>query len=190
MRIGLFFGSFNPIHHGHLALTNYIVEFSEPEQIWFVISPHNPFKKKNSLLKDYDRYELVYRAIADSDKFRISGIEFNMPQPSYTIDTLVRLSEKFPQHSFSLIMGADNLQTLHRWKNYEQILSDYRILVYPRPGYHGGDLALHHSVTAVDAPQMDISSSFIRKAIKAGKDVRYFMPLTVWNYIVEMNFYK
>lgn len=192
MKIGLYFGSFNPIHIGHMAIANYIVSFSELEQLWFVISPQNPFKEKKSLLPDYHRLELVRRAIGDNSNMLASNIEFSMPQPSFTIDTLVRFAEKYPQHSFSIIMGADNLKTLHKWKNYEQIIENYNIVVYPRPGisWNRIDEEIMQKVEIVEAPQMDVSSSFIRKSIASDKDVRYFMPSEVYQYIDEMNFYK
>lgn len=191
MKIGLYFGSFNPIHIGHLAVANYMVEYSDLEQIWFVVSPQNPLKNKKSLLADYSRYELVVRAIGDSQKYRASNIEFGLPKPSYTIDTLVHLEEKYPKHEFVLITGADNLQTLHKWKNYEILLNKNNIYVYPRPNYDGGELKNHKNINIIEnAPQMEISSSFIRQAIKEGKDVEFFMPKAAYKYLDGMNFYK
>lgn len=190
MEVGLFFGSFNPIHIGHMAIANYISEFTSIDELWFVVSPHNPLKDKESLLPDYQRLELVNRAIGDYPKFRASNIEFNLPQPSFTIDTLAYLTEKFPNYDFVLIMGEDNLQSFQKWKNHELILNRYRLMVYKRPGSHIGIYHHHHKVTLVDAPQMDVSSSFIRQSIKAEKDVRFFMPEAVWKYVDEMNFYK
>ncbi len=187
--IGLFFGSFNPIHIGHLAIANYIVEYSNLDKVWFVISPHNPHKNKASLLADYHRYYMVNLAIEDDARFYASNIEFHLPQPSYTINTLTYLKEKYPEKTFSLIMGADNLKNFHKWKNSEYILNNYEILVYPRPNY---DLITnpYPQVKIVNAPLMEISASFIRKAIKAGKDMRYFLHPKVWEYLEEMHFYK
>jgi nicotinate-nucleotide adenylyltransferase len=190
MKIGLYFGSFNPVHIGHLIIAGYMVEFTDIEQIWFVVSPQNPLKKKQSLLDDYQRLEILNRAIKDSDKFRVSNIEFNLPKPSYTIDTLAYLFDKYPNYSFILIMGSDNLQSLDKWKNYEQILHYYKIYVYPRPGFDGGKFKNHPSVTFVPAPVMEISSSFIRESIKEGKDLRFFIPEQAYQYVREMNFFK
>lgn len=190
MTIGLFFGSFNPIHIGHLAIANYMLEYSALEQLWFVISPHNPLKKKRSLLDKYQRYELVMRAIGDHLQYRASNIEFNLPQPSYTIDTLVYLQEKYPQHRFALIMGADNLTSLHKWKNYEVLLADYPIYVYPRPGVDSAIFGKYPEVSIVDAPQMDISSTFIRKARKEKRNIPFFMPKAAYEYMTEMHFYE
>lgn len=190
MKIGLYFGSFNPIHIGHLAIANYMVEFSDMEQLWFVVSPQNPFKSQKGLLPDYHRYEITNRAIEDFDYFRVSNIEFSLPKPSYTIDTLTHIKEKNPDHEFSLIMGADNLQSLPKWKNYEFLLKEYTIFVYPRPGLNASELINHKSVRVVDAPIMEISASFIRRAIHEGKNIKAFVPAKAWEYINEMNFYK
>ena len=200
-RIGLFFGSFNPIHNGHLMVANFLAEFGELDQVWLVISPLNPLNNENELLADYHRRELLNRAIGDYPKFRVSTVEFNLPKPSYTIDTLAFLAEKYPENQFSLIMGSDLLTDFHRWKNYEEILAYYQILVYPRPDK--GPLSIpnssithfehqnHPSVKLVgSAPMIEISSSFIRKSIKLKKDIRFFMPDQVWQYIDEMHFYK
>jgi nicotinate-nucleotide adenylyltransferase len=190
MKIGLFFGSFNPVHHGHMILANYMLEFTDLDKIWFVVSPHNPLKEKSSLLADHHRLEMVTRAIGDHAKLKASDIEFRLPQPSFTINTLAHLSEKYPDVQFALIMGADNLQTLHKWKNYEQILAQYSIYVYPRPGVHQAELLQHMNVKYTEAPLMDISSTFIRQGIKAGKDMRYFIPAEAFQYLEEMHFYK
>ena len=190
-KTGLFFGSFNPIHIGHLAIANYLAEFTDLDQVWFIISPQNPFKKKQTLLADYHRYALAERAIDDDySKLKVSNIEFGLPQPSYTVNTLAHLEEKYPSHEFVLIMGSDNLKTLHKWKNAEHILEHYRIYVYPRKGSRGGELMNHPSVRIVDAPLMEVSSSFIREAIGAKKNVRYMLPQTVAEYIREMHFYE
>ena len=190
MKIGLFFGSFNPIHTGHLVLANYMAEFTDLKQVWFVISPHNPFKQKTSLLAENHRLELVNLAINDDDKLKASTVEFKMPQPSYTINTLIHLKEKFRKHDFVLIMGADNLETFNKWKSYEEIIENHQVYVYPRPGHDGGSLKDHRNVVFHDAPVIEISSTFIRNAIKLKKNVRYFMPDSVYEYIKEMHFYE
>lgn len=191
LKVGLYFGSYNPIHIGHLAIANYMVEFTEIDQLWFVVSPQNPFKKKENLLADYHRLELVNRAIDDDERFRASNIEFNLPKPSYTIDTLTYLKERHPNYSFYILMGSDNLENFHKWKNSEIILENYGVIVYPRPGYELSKIPEHKNIAvATDAPLMEISSSFIRNAIKEGKDVRHFMPQKAWEYLDEMNFYR
>jgi nicotinate-nucleotide adenylyltransferase len=190
MKIGLFFGSFNPIHIGHLAIANYMLEFSELEKIWFVVSPHNPLKKKETLLPDIQRLRMVREAIGDFAKFKASDIEFKLPQPSYTINTLAYLEEKFPNDEFALIMGTDNLTTLDKWKNFDQILDRYKIYTYPRPGSDGGKFASHKNVTITKAPLMEISSTMIREAIKNKKDIRFLLPEAVQIYIKEMHFYE
>ncbi len=190
MKIGLFFGSFNPIHVGHLAIANYILEFTDLEQVWFIVSPHNPLKEKKTLLADYHRYELVYRAIDDFPLFKVSNIEFSLPKPSYTIDTLTYLLEKYPQHQFVVIVGADSMQTFHKWKNYEVLLKEFEIFVYPRPDCNENKYSEYKNIRFISAPLFDISSSFIRQAIKDGKNMQFFVPKPVWNYIDEMNFYR
>lgn len=188
--IGLYFGSFNPIHIGHLAIANYIVEYTDLKEIWFVVSPQNPLKNKSSLLDDYSRLELVNLAIEDYNAFKSSNIEFKMPKPSYTINTLAHLTEKYPKFSFSLIMGADNITTIHKWKNYEKILSNYTVYVYPRPNIDMNDYLSLPNVIRVNAPLMEISSSFIRQSIKEKKDIRFFLPEKVYKYITDMHFYE
>jgi len=188
-KIGLFFGSFNPIHIGHLAIANYIVEFTDINQIWFIISPHNPLKKKATLLNDNQRFYMTNLAVEDDPRFKASNIEFNLPQPSYTINTLTYLKEKYPKNKFALIMGGDNLKYLHKWKNYLEILKNYQIVVYPRPGIKT-TIPENSKINIIDAPLMEISASFIRNAIKTGKDIRYFLPEKVYQYIDEMNLYK
>jgi nicotinate-nucleotide adenylyltransferase len=187
---GLYFGSFNPVHIGHLIIANHILEWTELNEVWFVISPQNPLKQKKTLLDDHHRLALVNAAIEDNPKFRASNIEFGLPQPSYTINTLTVLSEKYPNRNFALVMGADNLQTIHKWKNYELILKDYRIFVYPRQDADGGFYRNHPNVTWADAPLMQISSTSIREAIRSGKSVKYLLPEKVDEYIKEMHFYK
>ena len=189
-KVGLFFGSFNPIHVGHVAIANYMVEFTDLDQLWFVVSPQNPFKKKNQLLAEHHRLELVNQAIGDSPLFMASNVEFKMPRPSYTIDTLTYLSEKYPHHQFVMICGSDNLPYLHKWKNYEELLKNYELYVYPRPEVDTNDYLHLGKLKVVEAPQMEISSSFIRNSIKDKKDVSFFMPLRVAEYINEMHFYE
>jgi nicotinate-nucleotide adenylyltransferase len=190
IKTGLFFGSFNPIHIGHLIVAAYMREFSDLDQVWFVISPHNPLKEKKTLLADHHRLMLVKTALEEDPKLKASDIEFKMPQPSYTIDTLTYLSEKYPDHEFVLIGGTDILGSFHKWKNYQLILNNYQIYIYNRPGYEDGDFANYPSIKYFEAPLMEISSSFIRNAIKEGKDVQYMLPPKVWKYICEMHFYE
>ena len=190
MITGLYFGSFNPIHIGHLAIASFMVEFSELEQLWFVVSPQNPLKEKQSLLQDYHRLEMVRLAIGDDERFRASDIEFRLPTPSYTIDTLAYLEEKYPAREFQLVMGSDGLHTFHKWKHAELIVKKYHRLIYPRPGMDKHINTGLSNATLVDAPMMDISSSFIRKAIKAGKDVKHLVPDRAYTYMREMHFYE
>ena len=192
MKIGLYFGTFNPIHIGHLTIANHLAEYSDLDQIWFVVTPQSPFKKKSSLLDNYQRLEMVFQATKDYDKLRPSDIEFGLKQPNYTIDTLVYLEEKYPNHTFSLIMGEDNLKSFHKWKNYELILENYSIYVYPRisEGKIDTQFKDHPKIHHVAAPIMEISSTFIRNSIKDGKNIRPLLPYAVWEYIDEMNFYK
>lgn len=189
-KIGLYFGSFNPVHTGHLIIASQLLENSDLDQIWFVVSPQNPLKKKKSLLNNHHRLMLVKEAIEEDDRFRVSDIEFQLPYPSYTIHTLAVLSEKYPERQFSLIMGSDNLATLHKWKNYREILNQYYLYVYPRPGYDPGERSSHPHVQLVDAPQMEISASMIREGIRKNKDMRYLLPDKVLKYIQEMQFYQ
>jgi len=190
MQTGLFFGSFNPIHIGHLALAEYMIEFTGLEQIWFVVSPHNPLKSKDSLLADHHRLEMVHLAIDHDKRFRVSDIEFRMPQPSYTIDTLSYLEEKSPGNKYSLIIGSDNLSSFGKWKNADQIIQKYHRYVYPRFGTASESNQTHEDMTMVNAPKIEVSSSFIREAIRDGKSVRYFLPEKVYQYIDQMNFYR
>ncbi|GAA4110247.1 nicotinate (nicotinamide) nucleotide adenylyltransferase [Aquimarina addita] len=191
-KIGLYFGTFNPIHTGHLAIANYMAEYSDLDQIWMVVTPHNPFKKKSSLLNNNHRFEMVYRATESYPKLSPSDIEFTLPQPNYTVHTLAHLLDKYPNHQFSLIMGEDNLKSLHKWKNYEVILENHHIYVYPRitQGIVEAQFLSNPNIHKINAPIMEISSTFIRKAIAEDKNVRPLLPETVWSYIDEMNFYK
>lgn len=191
MKVGLFFGTYNPVHVGHMVIANYMVEYTDLDQVWMVVTPQNPFKQKQSILKDYDRLHLVRLAIGDDPKLVASDIEFSLPQPSYTATTLVYLKEKFPDKDFALIMGADNLNHFHKWKNHDEIIKNYELYVYPRMDSNdGGELRHHYKVNYVEAPVMKISSSFIRKAIKEGKSVNHYMPSEVAKYVDEMNFYR
>lgn len=192
MKIGLYFGTFNPIHVGHLTIANHLAEYSDLNKIWFVVTPQSPFKKKSSLLDDRQRYEMVYRATEDYLKLEPSDIEFGLPLPNYTINTLTYLKEKYPEHEFALIMGEDNLKSFHKWKNYELILQNHNIYIYPRisEGKIDTQFDKHPKIHRIDAPIMELSSTFIRKSIKDGKNVRPMLPEHVWEYLDEMNFYK
>lgn len=190
MHIGLFFGSFNPVHVGHMVLANYMLSFTDMQQVWMVVSPQNPLKAKSRMLDQNQRLQLVNLAIDDHPKIRSSNIEFGLSKPSYTINTLAHLSEKFPEHQFSIIMGQDNLKTFAKWKNYEELLKRYRIYVYPRPNVGATEFDAHPGVHFTQAPMMEISSTFIREAIKDKKDVRFFLPHKVWEEIDLMNFYR
>lgn len=204
MNIGLYFGTFNPIHIGHLIISNYMADYTDLDQVWLVVSPQNPLKKKSSLLEDYHRLAIVKVAIDDNTKLRASDIEFKMPRPSYTSDTLAYIQDKYQDHHFHLIMGEDNLRTFHKWKNFENIIEQHKIYVYPRVltmqeeqeveeiGYlPENNLQGHKNVIMCDdAPIMKVSSSFIRQAIKEGNDVRYLLTDPVHKYVDEMNFYR
>jgi nicotinate-nucleotide adenylyltransferase len=202
MQIGLYFGTFNPIHVGHLIIANYMADYTDLDEVWMVVSPQNPLKKKKSLLQDYHRLELVRLAIEDNERLKVTDVEFKLPKPSYTSHTLIHLEEKYPQHEFSLIMGEDNLRTLDKWRNHEDIIERHKLYVYPRPLTHEeiaeikllGDsvssFSAHRNVIMCDAPVMKLSASFIRNAIKEGKDVRYLLTENVFDYVDKMNFYR
>ena len=190
-KIGLFFGTFNPIHIGHLAIANHIAEHSDLNEIWLVVTPHNPFKKKTSLLDNYHRLEMVYLAIEGYDKLKPSDIEFRLPQPNYTTHTLAYLQEKHPNYEFALIMGEDNLNSFHKWKNYQAILEHHQIYVYPRLTSNlEQSMVPETNIHRIKAPIMEISATFIREEIKNGKNIKPLLPSKVWNYIDEMNFYR
>ncbi|MCG2459153.1 nicotinate-nucleotide adenylyltransferase [Flavobacteriaceae bacterium F89] len=192
-KIGLFFGTFNPINIGHLVIANHLVEFSDLDEVWIVITPQSPFKVKKNLLDNHHRYQMVYEATKEFPKLKPSKIEFDLPQPNYTINTLVHLEEKHgKEYAFSLIMGVDNLKGFHKWKNYGTILENYNIYVYPRisAGTVDTKLTNHPKIHYVDAPIMEISSTFIREQHKAGKNIRALLPDMVWKYMDEMNFYR
>ena len=192
MKIGLYFGSFNPIHVGHMIIANHMAEFSDLDQIWMVVTPHNPHKKKDTLLDDYKRLELVFLATENFPKIKPSDIEFKLPQPNYTVHTLAHLQDKFPEYEFALIMGEDNLKSLHKWKNYEVILEHHNIYIYPRIMEDAENAALkkHPTVHVIDAPIVEISSTFIRESIKNKKNIRPLLPEKVWEYIDHNNLYK
>ena len=189
MKIGLFFGSFNPIHTGHLIISNLMVEATDMDQVWFIVSPLNPLKSSSSLLHEFDRLDMVEAAINDNYNLKVSDVEFRMPKPSYTIHTLTYLSEKHPQHQFRLIIGEDNLRQFPNWKNHEIILQDYGLSVYPRPSQNESSLIDHPNVKFIEAPVLDISASFIRKCIREGKSVRYMVPDPVWEIINSRKYY-
>jgi nicotinate-nucleotide adenylyltransferase len=202
MKVGLYFGTFNPIHVGHLIIANHMAEYSDLDQIWMVVTPHNPLKKKSTLLDDYHRLQMVHLATEDFPKIKPSDIEFKLPQPNYTVHTLIHLQEKYPNHEFSLIMGEDNIRSLHKWKNYQTILENHAIYVYPRLEAKGqtsetiatdAEAALfknHPKIHLIDAPVVEISSTFIRENIKKGKNVQPLLPSKVWKYVDHNNFYK
>jgi len=187
MRIGLYFGSFNPIHIGHLIVANVMAE--SMDRVWFVVSPQNPFKKTRSLLHEFDRLEMVEKAVQDNYKLEASDVEFRMPKPNYTIDTLTYLTEKHPAHTFKLILGSDNLSQFQRWKNHLKIIENFGLLVYPRPESKHTELLKDSRITVIDAPLLDISASFIRKLIKEKKSIRYLVPEVVAKYIEKQGFY-
>jgi len=192
-KVGLYFGTFNPIHIGHLVIANFMVEFSDLDEVWFIVTPKSPFKAKKTLLNNNHRYQMVYEALKDYSKLKPSKIEFDLPQPNYTINTLVHLGEKHPgEYLFSLIMGEDNLKSFHKWKNYELILANHELYVYPRlsDGKSSEEFSDHPKIHNVQAPIMEISSTFIRHNHKEGKNIKPMLPEGVWQYMDEMNFYR
>lgn len=197
MKIGLFFGTFNPIHIGHLILAEGILNYSDLHQIWFVVTPQNPSKTKHTLLADSQRLNLVREAIGDNIKFKVSDIEFNLPKPNYTAITLNHLIIKHPEHEFSLLIGQDNLRTFHTWYNYEKIINKHRILVYPREKQvdelieeKGSEIVHSNIVVLPNVPFLKISSSHIRSLVKQGKSIQYLVPESVKQQIEERGFYK
>lgn len=190
MKIGLFFGSFNPIHIGHLILANTMATHADLSEVWLVLSPQNPFKKQNTLLHEFDRYEMVEKAIFDNTRLRACDVEFHLPKPSYTIDTLTYLQEKHPQKEFVLIMGSDNLQGFAQWKNHDKILEYYSIYVYPRPEAGESSFHQHPKVKLIEAPLLDISATYVRKCIQEGKSIRYLVPEAVEELIRRKGFYS
>ncbi|WP_419868938.1 nicotinate (nicotinamide) nucleotide adenylyltransferase [Chryseobacterium sp. CT-SW4] len=192
-KIGLFFGSFNPIHIGHLILANYILENSDMEELWFVVSPQNPFKDKKSLLSDHNRLDMVQLAIKNYPDMRVSNVEFSLPKPSYTIDTLTYLHEKYPDYSFCLIMGEDNLKSLPKWKNSETLIKNHQIIVYPRvfkEEDQDSEYIQHDNIHQIKAPIIELSATEIRNMIKEGKNVRPMLPPEVFEYLDGSHFYK
>ncbi len=190
MKVGLYFGSFNPIHVGHLIIAQTLLEQSPLQEIWFVVSPQNPFKKNNSLLHEFDRYEMVRLATFDNFQFRVCDIEFSMPRPSYTIDTLTYLQDRNPEHEFTLVIGEDNLDQFANWKNHQQILEFFSLYVYPRHGGCSSPFLSHPKVTKFDAPLLDISATYIRKLIKENHSVKYLLPDVVADYVRDKKFWR
>jgi nicotinate-nucleotide adenylyltransferase len=189
VKTGLFFGSFNPVHVGHMIIANYMLNHTDLENVWLVISPHNPLKKKKTLARDYDRLYLVNLAIGDELRLKASDIEFGLQQPSYTIDTMTYLDEKYPDREFTLIMGGDNLANLHKWKNYEMLLEKYRIYIYRRPTCVMPELQNHPNVVITEAPLLEISSSYIRELLREKKSVKYLVPDKVHEYLNDYPIY-
>ena len=192
MKIGLYFGTFNPIHVGHLIIANHMAEHADLDQVWMVVTPHNPLKKKSTLLDDYHRLQMVFLATEDFPKIKPSDIEFKLPQPNYTVNTLAHLEDKYPNYEFSLIMGEDNLKSLDKWKNYEVILNRHDIYVYPRLSSEIENLQFkdHPKIHMIDAPVVEISATFIRENIKKGKNIQPLLPAKVFEYIDHNNFYR
>ncbi|MBS1597163.1 MAG: nicotinate-nucleotide adenylyltransferase [Bacteroidetes bacterium] len=189
MRIGLYFGSFNPIHHGHLIIANFVCQNSDLDQLWFVVSPQNPLKPSAGLLNEYHRLFLVNLAIEGENKLKASDIEFRLPRPSYTVDTLAYLQEKYPQHRFAIIMGSDSFQNLPKWKNYQQILKNYKVYVYLRAGYDIAETT-NSNVTVLKAPLLQISATHIRDNIREKKSIRYLVPDKVMEEIERNRYYQ
>lgn len=190
MKIGLFFGSFNPIHIGHLIIANTMVSNTDLDEVWFIVSPQNPFKKNKGLLHEFDRLDMVQKAIADNFKLKVNDIEFNMPKPSYTIDTLTLLGEKYKDHDFVLLMGEDNLVSFEKWKNFDKILEYYHLYVYPRPNTAAHNFKDHPKVSYVEAPLLDISATYIRSCLKNKRSIKYLVTEEVENYIAWKKFYS
>ncbi|MEM8901858.1 MAG: nicotinate (nicotinamide) nucleotide adenylyltransferase [Bacteroidota bacterium] len=190
LSVGLYFGSFNPIHMGHLIIAQHALDQAKFDYVWFIISPQNPFKQKKNLLPEYERLKMVELAIEGNNKMMASNVEFRLPKPSYTIDTLTHLADTYKTYSFSLIMGQDNLTHFHKWKNHESILKHYSIWVYPRPGYVAGEIDAHKNIHIFKAPLLDISATYIRQRLKENTSVRYLVPDAVHNYLEAENLYS
>lgn len=190
MKIGLFFGSFNPIHTGHMIIANIVLESTATDQVWFIVSPQNPFKKNKSLLSEHNRLDMVRGAIYDDYNFRASDVEFSMPSPSYTVDTLTYLREKHPAHQFRVIIGGDNLAAFPKWKNHEVILEDYGLIVYPRPNSKPSALLENPNVEMVEAPEVDLSATLIRKMIRDDRSIKYLVPEAVRELIEGRGYFK
>ncbi len=188
--IGIYSGSFNPIHHGHLMLASYLVAFSELDELWLVVSPQNPLKPKAELLDDQHRLEMARLAVGEDPSIKVDDVEMYMPRPSYTINTLQHLDKLYPDNKFVFVCGMDSLQNLDKWKDYETILDNFQLLVFPRRGYNGGHLLTHSSVRVVETPLIELSSTFIRDCIAKNIDVRHFMPEKAYSYLIEHNLYK
>lgn len=189
MNIGLYFGSFNPVHTGHLIIAKHLLNATSLKQVWFVVSPHNPLKKTSSLLNEYHRFHLVQSAIEGEVDLKVSNIEFHLPKPSYTIDTLTYLKEKYPNYQFSVIMGSDSFCNIHKWKNYPTLLRDYQLYIYKRPGFEITN-PVEQNINILDAPLLEISSTRIRELIKTGKSIRYLVPDTVKEEIERNHYYR
>lgn len=188
MKIGLYFGSFNPIHIGHLIIANYVASQDIVQQVWFIVSPQNPLKPSASLLNEYHRLHLVKLAVEDAPNLRVMDVEFKLPRPSYTIDTLAYLQEKYPDHNFSIIMGSDSFQNLPKWKNFEVLVRDYHFIIYKRPGYPVTDTFNAH-ISIVEAPLLEISATQIRTLVKEGKSIRFIVPESVRKEIEANGYY-
>ena len=189
MKIGLYFGSFNPVHTGHLIIANHVAYNTDLDKVWIVVSPRNPLKPSAGMLNEYDRLHLVQLAIEDEPKLKASNVEFSLPRPSYTIDTLAYLTEKFPTHQFSVIMGSDSFENISRWKNYRQLLDNFPVYIYRRPGHEVKE-GMQGKITVLDAPFLAISASMIRNCVKEGKSIRYLVPDKVFEYIMTNNYYR
>jgi nicotinate-nucleotide adenylyltransferase len=189
MKIGLYFGSFNPIHTGHLIIASHILNETSLDKVWFVVSPHNPFKESDTLLNEYERFHLVQKAIENDPRFKASDIEFALPRPSYTVHTLAYLKEKYPLYEFNIIMGSDSYQNLPKWKNVEHIINNYAIIIYNRPGFKVESF-LHSNTQAMNAPLLEISATHIRKMVQEGKSIKYLVPPAVEEEITRSGMFR
>ena len=190
MDVGLYFGSFNPIHNGHMIIGQSVLEQGHLDEVWFVVSPQNPFKKNKNLLHEFDRYDMVKLAIEDNDRFKVSDIEFIMPKPSYTIDTLIYLKEKHPNNDFKLIIGGDNLVIFPKWKNSQKIIEEFGLIVYPRPGSVNDTNLMHPNITNIDAPLLDISATYVRRCIRENRSIKYLVPEETARFIYDRKLYQ